>query len=206
MLKNLLKLFSISSIILFACTNHHLETPPSIDMGVEDYLSSKNNILSIETIFSITFEKEDEKYKGDGYLNISKNGDMTLRIYYLGFLRFEMTSRDNIVKSTPMIDMNKSIILTEGLRVCFFWWDIPEFEILEQNDAYKLENTSRRLWFDRKTKFPLKQNFLLSDGRELRIFYGKPEKIQDIWYPLKIRIELSSYAVNLNIKEISFSL
>jgi hypothetical protein len=183
-----------------------VEAPPYRDMDVKDVLSSRSNISAIETILTITFEKEDSKYKGDGFLTISKNGDLTLRIYYLGFLRFEMTCQNNIVKSNPVIDRNKSIILTDGLRDCLFWWDITDFEMTEQSDTYLLENISRRVWLDRKTKFPLKQTIALTDGRELRISYEKPEQTQDIWYPSKIRIELSLYAVTLNIREISFSL
>ncbi len=207
MLKNLLKLFSISAVLLFlSCTPHRVEPPAYTDMNVEDVLSSKSDVSTIETIFSVTFENEGSKYKGDGFLTISKNGDMTLRIYYLGFLRFEMTSLNNEVKSNPAIDRNKSVILTEGLRDCLFWWDIADFEMTEQSNAYLLENTFRKVWLDKETKFPLKQTIALIDGKELRISYEKPERIKEIWYPSKIRIELALYAVTLDIEEILFFL
>ncbi len=45
-------------------------------------------------------------------------------------------------------------------------------------------------------------DYLLEDGRELDIYYENPEKIGDLWYPSKIRIELSRYAVTLRIKDI----
>lgn len=207
MLKNLLKLFSISIVLVFfSCTPHRVESPAYTVMNVEDVISLRSNISSIETIFSITFENEGAKHKGDGFLTISKNGDMTLRIYYLGFLRFEMTSLNNEVKSNPVIDRNKSTILTEGFRNCLFWWDMTDFEMTEQSDSYLLQNTFRKVWLDKETKLPLKQTIALMDGRELRIFYEKPERIKEVWYPSKIRIEFIQYVVTLDIEEILFFL
>jgi len=173
-------------------------------VDVRDFLASKNNISNIEAVFSIIYEKDDTEIRGEGMVNISRNGNLNLRIYSFGFLALELTSENGIIKSTPMIDRNKGTILTSGLRDCFFWWDIQDFGIEEQNSAYLLKNSLKKIWIDRKTMLPLKQTVSLEDGREVTISYEDTEKIGDIWYPSKIRIELQRHAVTLRIKDISF--
>lgn len=173
-------------------------------IDIKDVLSSKNNISKIETTLSIIFEQNNTRLKGDGVLNVSRNGDLSMRLYSFGFLVFEIISENGIIKSVPMIDRNEEMILTYGLRDCLFWWDIKDFEIEEKGNNYLLKNLTRKLWIDRKTIFPVKQIISLEDGREFNISYEKPEKAGDIWYPSKIRIELLNYSVTLKIKDISF--
>ena len=127
-----------------------------------------------------------------------------MRVYSFGFLAFEMTSENGIVKSAPAIDRNKGIILTYGLRDCLFWWDLKDFETDEKEDHLILRNHDRELWLDKKTMFPKRQIIFLEDGRELNIYYDNPERAGDFWYPSKIRIEHARYVVTLKVKEISF--
>src|SRR4030042_6195371 len=102
------KLFLVSTIIfLYSCAAKHVEMPVYEGRDVREVLSSNKNISSIETTFSITFEKEDTEIRGNGILNISRNGDLTMRVYSFGFLAFEMTSENGTIKSAPMIDRNK---------------------------------------------------------------------------------------------------
>jgi hypothetical protein len=194
------------SIILFsfACAKKRIELPDYEGVDVRDVFSARSDISSIETTFSVTFEKDGTEVKGEGVLNISKNGDMSMRAYSFGFLVFQITSEDGIVRSFPEMDRSRGTLLTYGLRDCFFWWDMEDFEIEEKTDHYFLDNSIRKLWMDRKTMLPSKQSVALSDGRELIMYYEQPEKSGEIWYPAKIRIELSKYAVILKIRKILF--
>jgi hypothetical protein len=207
MLKNVSTLFLISCILLScSCTTKRVELPVYEGTDVREALSSKNNISSVDSTFSIIFEKDDSEIRGDGVVNMSRNGNMTMRIYSFGFLAFEITAENGFIKSAPAVDRNKSTILTYGLRDCIFWWDMEDFEIEEKEDTYIISNLTRTLWLDRKTMFPKKQIISLEEGRQLNIYYENPEKAGDIWYPSRIRIELSKYAVTLKIKDISFIL
>jgi len=188
----------------FACAKKRVELPDYEGVDVRDALSSRHAIKSIETTFSVIFERDGTELKGEGILNISKNGDMIMRVYSFGFLVFQIASENGIVKSSPEVDRSKGILLTYGLRDCFFWWDIEDFELEETIDHYLLDNSMRKLWMNRKTMLPFKQSIALSDGKELVMLYEHPEKSGDIWYPSRIRIELSKYVVILKIKEVLF--
>jgi len=199
------KLFLVSIlIILSACAPKHVEVPSYEGVDVGNALSARKSIFAIDTTFSITFEKEDTEIKGDGVVNISRSGDMNMRIYSFGFLAFELSSVNGVVKSSPAVDKNKALILTYGLRDCLFWWDIKDFEKKEQEGNFILTNSQRRIWIDGKTMLPVRQVISLEDGKELNISYENPDKIGGSWYPSKIRIELSRYAVTLRIKDMAF--
>ena len=199
-------LFLVSALlILYSCAVKRTELPDYQGMDVQEVLSSRNDISSIETTFAITFEKDDTEMRGDGALNLLKNGDLSMRIYLFGFfLAFEMTAHNGIIKSNPPIDRTKEIILSSGLRDCLFWWDIKDFSVEEDESGYILKNLTRSLWINRETMLPVKQNISLEDGRELMIRYENPDYAGALWYPSKIRIELARYTVTLNIREISF--
>jgi hypothetical protein len=204
MLKIVSTLFLVISLLLASCARPRVELPVYEGVGVRDVLDSKKNISGIESSFSISFEKGDMTTKGDGVLNISRNGDMNMRIYRFGFLVFQISSEDGVIKSSPPVDRWKAILLTYGLRDCLFWWDLKDFGIEEKENSYVLKDMSRTLWIGRKTMFPMKQIISLEDGNELDMSYEDPEKAGDVWYPAKIRIELSRYSVTLKIKDISF--
>ena len=206
MLKIVWRLLLLSTLFfLLSCVTPRVEMPVYEGIDVRDVLNSRNTISSIDTTFSIIFEKDDTEIRGDGVLNISRNGNLNLRVYSFGFLALELTSEDGIIKSVPRLDRGKSTILTYGLRDCLFWWDINDFEVAEKDGMYLLRNPFRKIWIDGKTMLPLKQIITLEDGRDIAISYENPEKVGDIWYPLKIRIELSHYFVTLKIKEILFN-
>ena len=199
------QLFSVSIlIILFACAPKHVEMPSYEGVDVKDALSARKNIAGIDAMFSLVYEKEDSEIKGDGVVYISRSGYVNMRIYSFGFLAFELSSANGAIKSTPSIDKNKSLILTDGLRDCLFWWDIKDFDTQEKEGKFILTNARRQIWIDGKTMLPVRQIISLEDGRELDISYENPEKIGNVWYPSKIRIELSKNALTLRIKDISF--
>ena len=206
MLKTVLRLFLLSTILfLFSCAAPRIEMPVYEGIDIADALHLKDGISAIEATFTIIFEREDTEIRGDGVLNISRNGDLSLRVYSFGFLALELTSENGFIKSVPMIDRTRATMLTYGLRDCLFWWDIKDFEIDEKEGIYLLKNLSRTLWIDRKTMFPIRQPVSIEDGREFIFYYESPEKAGDIWYPSKIRIEFSKYSVTLKIKDISFN-
>jgi hypothetical protein len=205
MLKIVSTLFFLSFILFsFACAAKRVALPVYEGVNVREVLSSKNNIAAIDTTFSIVIDQDNSKMQGDGILNISRNGDLKMRVYSFGFLAFEIISEDGIIKSVPVIDRSKGTLLTYGLRDCLFWWDIDDYEIEEKEDNYILKSFTRTIWIDRKTLFPLKQSIALENGSELNISYENPEKSDGVWYPSKIRIELAQYSVTLRMKDISF--
>lgn len=204
-MKSVLRLFFISIIVLLcSCAPPEVRIPTYEDMDPEEGLHLNERISAIEAEFSITFQKGDSKVRGEGVLTILKNGNLTLRVYSLGFLAFELTSDNGIVKSNPVLDRTKRKILTYGLRDCLFWWDMEDYDIAESGDVYLIRSFPRRLWFDRKTMLPVQQSVQLDDDRELWFYYEKPQKMGDIWYPSKIRIELSRYAVTMEFDEMLF--
>ena len=204
MLKIVSTLFLVISFLLASCARPRVEMPVYEGVGVRDVLALKKDISAIEARFSISFEKGDTEMKGSGVLNISRNGDMNMRVYSFGFLAFQISAEDGVIKSSPPVDRGKGMILTYGLRDCLFWWDLKDFDIQEKENRYVLRDMARTLWIDRKTMFPIRQIISLDDGRELVMTYEDPELAEDIWYPAKIRIELSRYSVTLKIKDISF--
>jgi hypothetical protein len=189
---------------LWSCAPKRVEIPTYEGVDVREALSTKH-ISIIDTTMSIVFEKDESEIRGEGVLNISRNGDLNLRVYSLGFLALEVISENGVVKSNPRIDRNKTKLLTQGLRDCLFWWDIQDYEVDEKDGVYHLKNLSREVWYDKKTVLPIKQRVTLENGRELHISYDGIEKMGDVWYPSMITIELSQYAIKLKIKEISFS-
>jgi len=198
-------LFFINTIVLlFSCAAPEVKPPIYEDMDVGEVLYMKEHISAIEAEFSITFYRDDSKRSGDGVLTISKYGDLNLRVYSLGFLAFELISEHGIIKSEPVLDRTKREILTYGLRDGLFWWDIKDYEIDEQEDMYLIRSFPRKLWVDRKTMLPVQQSVQLEDDRELWFYYEDPEIMGDVWYPSKIRIELSRYSLTLEFDEMLF--
>src|SRR4030042_2177736 len=201
---SMLSLISITLIFLCSCAPKRVEIPTYEGSDIREVLSAKH-ISTIDAPFSIVFEKNGSEMRGEGVLNISRNGDLNLRVYSLGFLALEVISEQGVIKSNPRIDRSKTKILTQGLRDCLFWWDIQDFEVDEKDGMYHLKNFSREIWFDKKTTLPIKQKVALENGRELSISYEDMEKMGEVWYPSTITIDLSQYSVKLKIKEISFS-
>ncbi|MEW6570294.1 MAG: hypothetical protein AB1390_03840 [Nitrospirota bacterium] len=181
-----------------------MEIPVYTGIDAKEALKSRNNVSAIDTSFSLTFEKEDAHVRGSGVLNIAKNGDLSLRVYSFGFLAFEVTSENGIVRSSPAIDKDKALMLTSGLRDCLFWWDVEDGEIEEDNEKYLVKNFSRILWVDKQSLFPLKQKILLPDDRELEIYYEYPKSFSETWYPSRIKIQFHRYSLIMEIKDISF--
>jgi hypothetical protein len=208
MSRHALNLFLISMVLLStACAARKIgkeELPSYEGRAIREVLSERNGIRDIEVKFAVLFEKKDSEIRGDAALDISRSGDMSLRVYSLGFLAMELSSRDGVVKSTPVLDSGKKLILTRGLRDCLFWWDMEGSSLYEENDRYLLAGPDRELWIDKKTFLPSRQNIYFDDGGVLKVYYEEPTKENDVWYQSKIRIEFLQYAVTFTVKHMSF--
>ena len=205
MSKNFLKLFCISLLLLLASCAPRVSVPLLFEeRDLAEVLAGRSGISRIETTFSVIFEKADSEMHGDGALNISSNGDLEMKVYSLGFLAMELSSRNGSVKSNPGLDSAKKTILTQGLRDSLFWWDIKDFTVREEDGFYLLRNAERELMLDKKTGLPTKQQIYFSNGKVLTIYYDNPAREEGILYQSKMKIELSKYSVTLIVKNIHF--
>ncbi len=206
MWKSVWRLFLLVSVLsmLHSCATRKAVTPDVLVTDIDELLASKSRISTVETTFSVVFERGDTKNKGDGALNLSKNGDLSMRIYSLGWLAFELTSRDGVVQSNPPIDRARWAILFTGLRDCLFWWDIKDFLLEEDDHEYVLRSESRSLRIDKRSMLPVSQTITFGDGRQLMITYSDPEYGNGEWYPSRMRMDLFPYTVTITIREISF--
>lgn len=205
MSKHVLKLFFVSLAFLAAsCAPKRVAMPSYEGRAFGDLLSEKSGISAMDAKIAILFEKNGSEIKGDAALDIAKSGDLSLRVYSLGFLTMELTSKNGRVKSEPLLDRGKKAILTQGLRDCLFWWDIKDYLFSDEDGYYILKNSEREIWIDKKTFLPHRQTIRFEDGRVLRVSYSDPANDGDNWYQSKIRIELSKYAVVLTIRKLTF--
>jgi len=202
---NFLTLFFISSILfLSSCAPRALEPPMLEERSLDQVIAEMNSISRIDTTFSIVFEKTDSEIRGDGDLNIFENGNLDMRIYSLGILAMELTSRNGVVKSNPRLDSTKKAALTKGLRDCLFWWDMKDFTVQDEAGDYLMRNAEREITIDKKSALPRKQRIYFPDGKVLTISYDTPARGNGIVYQSKMKIELSKYSVTLLVKDIQF--
>lgn len=204
---NVLKLSWVSFLflVLASCAHKPLEMvyPEFPDVGIKEALEEKKKVTGLEATFSVTFAKPDSEIRGDGALDIASSGDMSMRLYSLGFLALELESKDGVVTSSPHVERNKTLILTEGLRDCLFWWNMEDYTADDEDGRYVLRGPDRKVVLDKKSFLPLNQVVWLDDGRQLRIFYDLPVRENGVWYQSKIRIELNRYSVTLMVKNLA---
>jgi hypothetical protein len=192
-------------ILAAACAPKKVEVPLLEERGIADVLAERQGIQRIDATMSVVFEKKDAQMYGDAVLDITPGGDLHLKVYTLGILGMDLSSRDGVVKSSPRLDRTKTTILTQGLRDCLFWWDLQNYALHEDGDYLVMQNATRSVWLDRKTLLPGKQRIDYEDGKQLTVQYDAPARQNGIWYQSRIRIELTRYVVTLQIREIGFS-
>lgn len=212
---NVLRLFWISlfSLLLLtaSCVQKRVALPSFPGGDIRAALAEKKTVTDIETTFSISLGSPDEtgvRMSGDGALSISNarsndmpnSGDLDLRIYSLGFLALEVTSRDGQVTSSPLMDAAKKLLLTEGLRDCIFWWNMGDFVVDEENGQYIIRNGRRTVWVDKQSFLPLRQVVSLDEGKQLKISYDEPVQENNRWYQSRMTIEFLQYSVSLSVK------
>ena len=205
MSKNFLKLFCVSLLLFLASCAPRATSPPLFEeKGLAEVIARLSGISRIDTTFSVVFEKAGSEIYGDGKLSISGNGDLEMKVYTLGFLAMELSSRNGAVKCKPGLDSTKKTILTQGLRDGIFWWDIKDFTVLEEDGFYLLRNADREITLGKKSGLPVKQQIYFPNGKSLTVYYDNPAREEGILYQSTMRMELSRYAVTLTVKNIHF--
>ena len=164
------------SLLTVSCAPKHVEMPLYRGVDLDTALSELKGISSIEAILSINYENDDIIMSGDALLTISENM-LNLKLYHLGFLSGEITEDNGFIKSNPPLDRNKSILLVEGMRHSFLWWNIDGYIMQEKEDLYIISNYGRKILINKKTLLPVKQIIELKGGEKLNIFYDSPKKI-----------------------------
>lgn len=206
--------YILSVLLLFlntSCAPRHVEIPSLADRDLNSFLASMTNILSIEAILSMEYEKNENQIQADASLSISED-HIDLKVYYLGFLAGQFKENNGVVTTSHKIDKNKSAVLIEGLRNSFFWWNIKDYDIIDEGEYYKLKNYNRKILVDKKTLLPFEQTIELYNGDELKIIYDSPAKVDEIdssnsvlsfvglWYQSGMRISLNNHFVKIKIK------
>ena len=204
-MKNFLRLLFLSIMLIgAACAPKKVEMPFFEQRGIEAVLAERRSIERIDTALTVVFEKTDSEMHGDAVLDISREGDLHLKVYTLGILGMDLTAKNGVVRSIPNLDRSRKTILTQGLRDGLFWWDMQGYQVRDEGEYVIMQNATRTLWLDRKTMLPAKQKMDFDDGKQLTVLYVAHAREKELWYPSKMRLELSRYAVTLTVKEISF--
>jgi hypothetical protein len=194
----------ICLVLLMSCATKKIEIPVYEGVDPREFLAEKENIRSLESTFHIEFERDGNLMKGDAVLRLTPDS-LDLQVYSLGFLVGEVTSNGTVMRSDPPLERNKLLILIDGIRNSFFWWSLKNAGIRDNHDTYRVSNSWRRLFLNKKTMMPEKQIIDLEGGKELVVNYEDPDLIDGIWFPSRMRIALSNQSVNLKIKTLSFN-
>ncbi len=189
-------------LLLLSCAARRVEIPTFEGVDPKVILAEKENIKSLESTLYIEFEKDGSIMKGDGVLRLTPDS-MDLQIYSLGFLVAEVSSNGDVAHSNPPIEKKRLLMLIEGLRHSFFWWSVRNPVIRDYNDTYRVSNSWKKLFLNKRTMMPEKQIIELEGGRQLTAYYEEPALLGGIWFPSRMRLELSSQSVNLKIKTLS---
>jgi hypothetical protein len=200
----LLNLLLVTCILCASCAPKVIAVPDREGIDLRNELIRRGGIAAIDATFTIEFEKGGSTITGDAVLRLTPD-DLNLRIYSLGFLAAEITSREGLTKSIPPIERTKLQLLVDGIRSSFFWWSIEDYEIDEDDTALSVTNSWRQIVFNKRTLLPEKQEVFLGDGREIYIIYEDPHPIEGEWFPLRMRIGLYPYVVNIAIKDLSYT-
>lgn len=186
-------------------------------VGLKDVLSRLGEIKFIEAVLEVDYEKDGGTMSGDGALRLSKD-NLTLRMYYRGFMVGEVMENEGVVTSNLKMNKTRSKLLVEGLKSGFFWWNIMDYAVEDDGDVYVLKNYSRKITVNKKTLLPLKQMVEFDNGEVLDIYYDTPAKaVEDekgesgqspilkivdrpLFYQSGLRIELGKNAVKVKIK------
>ena len=190
-------------ILIASCAPKRVEVPVYEGADPAAVLSAKNAIREMEATFAIEFEKDGTLMRGDAVLRLTPDV-LDMQVYRLGFLVGEVTSDETATRSEPPMDKNKLSILVDGIRNSFFWWSIKAPTITSEDGVYRVANSWRRLFLDRRTMMPSKQIIELDDGRQLTVLYEAPKLMEGGWFPSRLKIKLLNQALSLQIKSLSF--
>ncbi len=189
-------------VFLVSCAPKRVEIPTYEGVDLRDVLAEKQSVRTIEATLSLEFEKDGSVMRGDAALRLTPDS-LDLQVYSFGFLVAEVTSSETVTKSDPPMDSTKLAMLVEGIRDSFFWWSIKAPAIDSDDGLYRVSNSWRRIFINKKTMMPEKQVIELENGRQLIVLYEEPALMDGGWVPTKMRIELSGRVLNLRIKTLS---
>ena len=195
-------LCAVLSLLFTSCATKKLEIPTYEGVDPKVILEEREHIKMLESTFSIEFEKEGSVMKGEGALRLTPDS-LDLQVYSFGFLVAEVSSNSTATSSNPPIDRNKLSLLVEGLRNSFFWWSVKNPDIRDDHGTYRVSNSWKKVFIDKKTMMPLRQTIELDEGRQLDVKYEGPAFLDGVWFPSKMRIALSHQSVNLTIETLS---
>ncbi|HUO78342.1 MAG TPA: hypothetical protein VMU21_12285 [Thermodesulfovibrionales bacterium] len=195
-------LCAVLSLLFTSCATKKLEIPTYEGVDPKVILEEREHIKMLESTFSIEFEKEGSVVKGEGALRLTPDS-LDLQVYSFGFLVAEVSSNSTATSSNPPIDRNKLSLLVEGLRNSFFWWSVKNPDIRDDHGTYRVSNSWKKVFIDKKTMMPLRQTIELDEGRQLDVKYEGPAFLDGVWFPSKMRIALSHQSVNLTIETLS---
>lgn len=204
-------LLALTCAAVVSCGLKRVELPSFEGISLAAALSELNRTTSIEAVLSVEYEKRDGLMNGDAFLRLSDT-TLALRLYYLGFLAGEVMEEEGVIRSTPKLDRDRTVLLVDGLRNCFLWWKISDFEVEERGEHYLLRNASRSVLVDRKTLLPLEQIIGDEAGVVLRITYDMPARVDadtagpsgapvpSDWYQSRITIRHGDHVVTVAVK------
>jgi hypothetical protein len=188
--------------LVISCATKKLEIPTYEGIDPKVILEEKEHIKVLESTFSVEFEKEGSIMKGEGVLRLTPDS-LDLQVYSLGFLVAEVSSNSMATRCNPPIDRNKLSLLVDGLRNSFFWWSVKNPDIRDDHGTYRVSNSWKKVFIDKRTMMPLRQTIELDEGRQLDVIYEDPTFLDGVWFPSKMRIALSHQSVNLRIETLT---
>lgn len=199
-------------MVLVSCAPKKAVVVPTQEgVPLEKALSDLRQVKTLEATLSVDYERGDTIMSGDAGLTLS-DAALNLRLYYLGFLAGELKEENGtITVSKPRLDKNRSTLLAQGLRNGFFWWNIKDYAITEDQEQYVLRNKNREILVSKKLMLPTQQSIRLENGDELIITYDMPDQIEEAeripgspawlqYYQSQMKIELKRYLVKVKVK------
>lgn len=187
--------------IAVSCAPKQAARPVREGVGLEALISSLKSVQALEAVMTLEYEKGENTMNGEAFLNLSEK-ELNLRVYYLGFIAGEVKEKEGVIETTPKLDRNKKILLTDGLRNSFLWWNIAEYTMQVEDSRYVLRNDFRKIVLDKDMLLPLMQEIEMSDGEKLTVYYDSPVAQPEpaIWYQSSLRIEYRHSVVKAKIK------
>ena len=204
-------LSSVVCVLVLSCTpKKEIVIPTHEGVKLEQAMNDLRQVKILDATLSVDYEKSDTIMSGDAALTLSSD-ELSLRIYYLGFLAGEVKEEKGEIRSRPKLDKSRSTMLVTGLRNGFFWWDIRDYTITEDPEQYVLKNSDREILVSKKLLLPTQQVLRLPNSDELIITYDTPEQIEETdrkpgtpawmhYYQSQMKIELKRSLVKVKVK------
>lgn len=201
---------AVCLLVLSCAPKKDIVVPSHEGVRLEQAMQDLRQVKTLDAALAVDYEKGDSIMSGDAALTLTAD-ELSMRIYYLGFLAGELKEEKGEVRSKPKLDKNRSTMLVNGLRNGFFWWNIKDYTITEDPDQYVLKNSDREILVSKKLLLPTQQVIRLVNGDELVITYDIPDQIEEAdrkagapswmnYYQSQMKIELKRYLVKVKVK------